>query len=341
MKAKPVAAAVALVPTTWPGWLALAIIAGGLGAAILRRYPMAYTMALLSIGVFVVQLGSRALVPCVIPSIGVRADCVLAELSFIPPFTWGGDRPLTIFTYMFVHADLFHLAGNLFILLTAGPALEERIGSRNFLLIYVAAGLGAALASVGLWQVGFFTDPVHGDAEAYSPNVGASGAIFGVLTAFATLFPREKLPMILPFMFFVFWLPSVTVLALHLAINVLYLFSNTTVAWWGHFAGFMVGLAFAPWLGRHLPTQRKRGRRLDVDTEALQPLAQSHMQRSALRELERLKHDHTHDDRVLAETWWERFLAQAHCPRCGAKLHLEGGELVCPRGDYRVVALRG
>lgn len=322
----------ALLPTTWPALLALAIIAVGLGAAVVRRYPMSYSMALLCIAVFVVQLGSQAVVRCGL--LGLRADCVLVELSFIAPFTAEGDRVLTPLTYMFVHADLLHLAGNLFILLTAGPALEERIGSRNFVVIYLLAGFGAAAATVGLWQVDFF--PPGGE---FSPNVGASGAIFGVLTAFATLYPRERLPMILPFMFFVFWMPAVTVLGLHLAINVVYLFSNTNVAWWGHFAGFIVGLAVAPWLARHMPRKRK-GAPLDVDTEALRPLATTHMQRSALRELERLKGNQTHDDRVLAEAWWERFTASAHCPVCGDKLGVSDGSLVCPRGDYTVVAMR-
>jgi membrane associated rhomboid family serine protease len=337
---------VAIFPVTLPGLLALALVVGGLAAAVWRRYPMAYTMALLSIGVFVIQLGSGAMVRCRIEDIGFRSDCVVADLSFIAPFLFEGQRLLTPFTYMFVHADLFHLAGNLFILLTAGPALEERIGSRNFVLIYLAAGLGAAAATVGLWQVGWFEPRAAGlvlpgqeGGGEFSPNVGASGAIFGVLTAFAVLYPREKLPMILPMMFFVFWMPAVTVLLLHLAINVVYLFGYTNVAWWGHFGGFFVGLALAPLLQRHLPA-RKVAEALQVDTEALRPVARSHMERSALRELERLRTPQTKDDRLLAEAWWEKFLHSAHCPTCGRKLEQKGKDLACPHGDFAVQALR-
>jgi len=338
---------VALLPTTWPALLALALILGGLAAAVWRRYPMAYTMALLCIGVYVVQLGSGAMVRCSLGGLGFRSDCVLAELSFIAPLVAQGDRVLSPFTYMFVHADLLHLAGNLFILLTAGPALEERIGTRNFLVIYLLAGFGAAAATTGLWQLDFFREPQPGDlfpiaggaGGEFSPNVGASGAIFGVLTAFAALFPREKLPMILPFMFFVFWMPSATVLLLHLALNVVYLFSSTNIAWWGHFAGFFVGLAIAPILHKHLPA-RKLDEALQVDTEALRPVARTHLERSALRELERLKTPQTKDDRLLAETWWERFLHSAHCPACGRKLEQKGKDLACPYGDFAVRALR-
>lgn len=324
---------VALVPTTLPGLVALALVLGGFALAVWRRYPMSYAMALLSIGVFVVQLGSQAFVQCRV--LGFRADCVLAELSFIAPLTWEGERVLTPFTYMFVHADLLHIAGNMFILLTAGPALEERIGSRNFLVIYVLAGLGAAAATVGLWQVGFFAE-----GQEFSPNVGASGAIFGVLTGFAVLFPRERLPMVMPMMFFVFWMPAFTVLLLHLAFNVVYFLGQTNIAWWGHLAGFFVGLAVAPALHKHLPARRVP-RAFALDLEALRPLATTGVQRSALRELERLQQPQTPDDRAMAEAWWERFVAHAHCPVCRQKLEERDGELVCPQQDYQVRAFQG
>ena len=337
----------ALLPTTWPAWVALALILAGIAVAVVRRYPMSYAMAMVCIGVFVVQsVGPRCVL--LVDAQPIRTDCVLAELSFIAPLTWVGERLLTPFTYMFVHADVLHIAGNLFILLTAGPALEERIGSRNFLVIYLLAGLAGAAATLGLWQVGFFHDaasgalfPVAGGAGGeFSPNIGASGAIFGVLTAFATLYPRERLPMILPMMFFVLWMPAVTVLLLYLAINVLYLFSHTNIAWWGHFAGFFVGLAVAPLLAKHLPVRRVN-KPLHVDTAALQPLAQTNVQRNALRELDRLREPKTPDDRALAEVWWERFVASAQCPVCSRKMELQEGSLVCPNGDYQVQAVAG
>jgi rhomboid family protein len=313
----------------------LVLLAGGLALAAWRRYPVSYTMALLSIGVFVVQLVGPAGCPRQGVDVGgalIRGNCVVAELSFIPALTGVTSRILTPFTYMFVHADLLHIAGNMFMLLTVGPALEERIGHRNFLLVYVAAGLGAAAASVGLWLIGFFQG-----GQEFSPNVGASGAIFGVLTAFAFLYPREKLPMMMPMMWFVFWLPSVTVLLLYLAFNLVYMFTNSNIAWWGHFAGFLVGLAIAPLIPRRAPTlARAREEQMRVDTEALKPVATTHMQRSALRELERLREPKTPDDRAMAQVWWDRFVAHAHCPACSHKLELRDGALACPKGDFTV-----
>jgi membrane associated rhomboid family serine protease len=327
----------ALVPTTTPALLALAMLVAGLAVALWRRFPMSYTMALLSLGVFVLEMAGRfGAGACGLQqgsAVVLRADCVLVELSFIPGPFLDGQRLLTPFTYMFVHADILHIVGNMFILLTAGPALEERVGSRNFLLVYLAAGLAAAAATLGLIFARF---PGVG---LLTPNVGASGAIFGVLTAFAVLYPRERLPMMMPMGFFVFWMPSFYVLLLYLGFNLVYILSSTTIAWWGHFAGFLVGLAAAPLLQGRLP-KRRRTEPVRVDVDALRALAHTHFQRSALHELQRLQHAQTPDDAALADVWWERFLQSAHCPQCHAKLRLEDGTLACPHGDYEVRALR-
>ncbi|MCA1812562.1 MAG: rhomboid family intramembrane serine protease, partial [Halobacteriales archaeon] len=311
----------------------------GLALAVWRRFPMAYTMALLCIGVFVVQIGSQgARIGCAIvtPQGIDRADCVLADLSFIASPFLQGDRLLTPLTYMFVHADILHIAGNMFILLTAGPALEERVGSRNFLLLYIVAGLAGAFATIGLWKVGF-----QPGLMAFAPNVGASGAIFGVLTAFAVLAPREKLPMMMPMGFFMFWMPSLFVLLLYLGFNLVYVVSNTNIAWWGHFAGFLVGLALGPVLVGKLKPAARGGKPVNVDVEALRPLARTHMQRSALAELQRLQAGQTHDDAQLQQVWLERFGHAARCPECEAAMVWDGGTLACPQGHVRVAAVAG
>jgi membrane associated rhomboid family serine protease len=84
-------------------------------------------------------------------------------------------RPWTIITYMFLHAGLMHLAFNMLALFFFGPRVEERLGSRNFLTLYLIAGITGALASL-------ITTP--GAAV-----LGASGAVFGVMLAFAYFWP--------------------------------------------------------------------------------------------------------------------------------------------------------
>lgn len=90
-----------------------------------------------------------------------------------------------VFTYAFLHGNGWHLFFNMFALWMCGPAVESRWGSRQFFLYYILCGLGAALAQFAL-------APAH-------LVVGASGAIYGLLLAFAFLYPDAIM-----YLFFIF-----------------------------------------------------------------------------------------------------------------------------------------
>ncbi len=91
-------------------------------------------------------------------------------------------RPWTFVTYMFVHAGLLHLLGNMLMLFVFGPAVEHRLGGRAFLLYYLYCGIGAAVLSLALSGV-----------MPTAAIVGASGAVLGVGVAFALLWPDAEL----------------------------------------------------------------------------------------------------------------------------------------------------
>ena len=97
--------------------------------------------------------------------------------GFIPLFAL--QRPWTFLTYMFLHAGPLHLAFNLLALFMFGGSVEERIGSRTFIWFYLLCGMGGAALSFVLMQL----VPIR------LPIVGASGAIYGVLVAFAWNWP--------------------------------------------------------------------------------------------------------------------------------------------------------
>jgi membrane associated rhomboid family serine protease len=101
---------------------------------------------------------------------------LVSYLAFTPsrvfPQVW------TIFTYMFVHAGLFHLLFNMLSLFFFGPPLEERWGGREFLKFYLIAGAGGAALS--------FVFPQNS-------IVGASGAVYGVMVAFAMYWPDNPI----------------------------------------------------------------------------------------------------------------------------------------------------
>lgn len=308
-----------LAPETTASLLGLVLIGAGLALAAWRRFPWAYTLGLLSIAVFVVQLLQPALgSACALIRGGtvVRADCVSYELGFVVDRFFAGEQWWSPLTYMFVHGGLLHLAGNMFVLLTAGPRLEEKIGAKPFLLVYLASGVVAAFATLAVGYAGLVPEIVFS-----IPNVGASGAIFGILTMFAWLHPREPLPIPIGIAIgLIFWLPAYTVLIIHLGLNVVSIVSGDNVAWWGHLGGFFAGLVFAIVLpARLLP--RARGR---VEVEALRPLASTPQLRAALTEIERLGAPQTHDDPAFQNAWLDRFFSQAACPSCGGSIAWDG-----------------
>jgi len=87
-------------------------------------------------------------------------------------------RPWTVVSYMFLHGGLMHLGLNMLILYFFGPRLEYRLGARHFLGLYFVSGIAAAMFS-------FFTPA--------ATIVGASGAIYGIMLAYADYWPRDRL----------------------------------------------------------------------------------------------------------------------------------------------------
>ena len=112
-------------------------------------------------------------------------------------------RPWQVLTYMFVHANFAHLFFNMWALLLFGMALEKAIGTKKFLILYFACGIGAYLLHTGVpWiQYSYF---LSAGAEQNlfnllrTPTLGASGAIYGIEVAFAMVYPDMKLMLIFP-----------------------------------------------------------------------------------------------------------------------------------------------
>src|SRR5579875_824300 len=197
-------------------------------------------------------------------SLGAGADTLIARYGMIPArvAAIGSTSPpaalqalLTLLTAMFIHAGVLHLAGNMLFLFIFGPAVEMRLGHRNYLYFYLAAGVAAGLAMV-------FIDPT-----ARVPVIGASGAIAAVPGAYFILYPRARILTLLPFFFIIelVEVPAVVYLLLWFGWQLLsalqsHAFANMAggVAWWAHIGGFMFGLAAAPWLARKQKPARRR-----------------------------------------------------------------------------------
>jgi len=105
-------------------------------------------------------------------------------------------NPIQIFTYMFLHSGTSHIFSNMFGLFMFGPMLENFLGSKRFLILYIVSGVGACLlhGGISLFEISQFPlDSADYTMMMSIPMVGASGAIFGMLGAFARLFPNTEM----------------------------------------------------------------------------------------------------------------------------------------------------
>ncbi len=138
----------------------------------------------------------------------------------------------SLFTSMFLHGGLAHLAGNLYFLWVFGDNVEDRMGRIPLLALYLVAGVVAGLAHAVF------------DADKTLPVVGASGAISGVMAAYAVLFPRARLISLI-FFFRVRWRAWLYLFG-WLGLQVLGALIRTGgIAWWAHVGGFVVGAIMA------------------------------------------------------------------------------------------------
>ena len=118
-------------------------------------------------------------------------------------------KPWQVLTHMFMHGGFWHLLFNMYTLYIFGTVLERVWGSKKFLIFYFVTGLGAAANHTGVeWiQMKVLLNQVaDGSLVAmesiarlkYTPTVGASGAIYGVLMGYAMLYPDSLLTLIFP-----------------------------------------------------------------------------------------------------------------------------------------------
>ena len=104
-----------------------------------------------------------------------------------------------IITHMFMHGGFMHIFFNMYTLLIFGMVLERTIGPKKFLLFYMVTGLGAAALHTGVEYLQTLNKvPVLYERLLYTPTLGASGAVYGVLLGYAMLYPNNVLTLIFP-----------------------------------------------------------------------------------------------------------------------------------------------
>jgi membrane associated rhomboid family serine protease len=137
---------------------------------------------------------------------------------------------------MFLHADFFHIGGNMLFLYVFGDNVEDAFGHIRYLLFYLICGLVA--------------DSVHILSISTSsglniPTLGASGAISGVMGAYILLYPRARIEtLIVTFVITIVSIPAVFFLGFWFLLQLLYswLDPSGNIAYWAHIGGFVAGL---------------------------------------------------------------------------------------------------
>ena len=139
---------------------------------------------------------------------------------------------LTPIAAMFIHGGLLHLAGNTLYLWIFGRRIEDLLGHGRCFLFYLVCGLAAAAVQVA------------SDPDSYAPIVGASGAVSGLLGAYAVSYPTGRLRLLWPPMrvpaalFLLAWIVIQILSGLGAGVE-----ASSGIAWWAHVGGFVTGMA--------------------------------------------------------------------------------------------------
>jgi membrane associated rhomboid family serine protease len=141
-----------------------------------------------------------------------------------------GFLPWQLFTYQFMHANFSHIFFNLFALWMFGTEVEYNLGSKKFLIFYLAAGVGAGLLHLAT--------PLLGVPSA--PTVGASGSLYGVMIAFALFNPDRYI-----YIYFLLPVKAKYLIGFMILLD-LFMFgnANSNVAHLAHIGGAITGFLF-------------------------------------------------------------------------------------------------
>jgi membrane associated rhomboid family serine protease len=174
----------------------------------------------------VVAFLASLMLPDIIRAFGLRPGAVIEQFAVWQPVS-----------YMFLHGGIGHLLFNMLALWMFGTELERMWGTRFFTKFYFVCGIGAGLTTL-LWAVSPlpFSDEMY-----YTTTIGASGAIYGVLLAYALYFPHRPI-----YLYFVFPIPARYFVMIIGAITFLSSIgaAGSGIAHTAHLGGLVVGYVY-------------------------------------------------------------------------------------------------
>ncbi|MGD9764136.1 MAG: rhomboid family intramembrane serine protease [Candidatus Binatia bacterium] len=202
--------------------------------------------------VFIQGMGSEPALSRSVCALGLIPGELLGRIRPGTAIAMGGDVPcvigesswLTLLSSMFMHGSWFHLIGNMWFLWVFGNNVEDALGHVRYLVFYLLCGVAAAAAQM-------LTNP-----SSPLPMVGASGAIGGVMGAYAVRYPHARVltGVLLGFYFRTIWVPAWFMLGYWFLIQFLAGLPSLGseeggVAFWAHIGGFVAGVVLLYLLG--------------------------------------------------------------------------------------------
>lgn len=186
-----------------------------------------YSLLAINIAAFVLSFLANPQMP-----FPVDLTLIPAKVDLLQPASW-----FTIFTSMFLHASILHIAGNMLFLWIFGDNVEDKLGHIGYLFFYLLCGVGADVLHIATTN-----DPTI-------PTLGASGAISGVIGAYVLFFPRHKVKMLIWIFIFiqVLRIPAWVWIGIWFLQQALMAGFDKAggVAYFAHIGGFLAGLGLA------------------------------------------------------------------------------------------------
>lgn len=253
-------------------------------------------------------------------SFSISSSAVAADLAFRPSYLNSPSSLYTLFTSMFLHWGFLHIIGNMIVLLLIGIPFEHRVGRKKFMLIYLLSGIaGTLFFSVAEWGSTVLTG-------------GASGAIFGILGAFAAAYPWDEVVMPIP-AFIVFFVRMKVIVAavlfgllqVVLAVAEQYFPSKGLggIAYLAHLGGLVAGIILSVIvIKKEVPQTRA-----EFEFKALEGLLTTEKQKEIFRKIKEA------DFPEVREAWVSQLLRELKCSRCGGTIKKDGS---CSDCGYRL-----
>jgi membrane associated rhomboid family serine protease len=317
-----------ILPLGIPSIIAIAIMIGGIAISFYKKLLLTYALIITNFIVFIITLTF----PYVISELGFRP--IYLSTTYYPQI-------YTLFSSMFIHVDFLHIIGNMLVFFFIGFQFEQRVGSKNFLIIYLIAGIVGSLTHS---LVVYATYTSIGDL--FIPLVGASGAIFGIMGAFAFAYPHDRIVMPIPIGFFMIIRRVKVIFAVLLFAGIetiiVIIGSQDHTAHFAHLGGLIGGVLLSAVLIKRKLKSDDINRNPEIITPLqfeVKPRTLDYTSLNSLATTPELKQilDRIQQESVpqVRDIWLDHFLEKTTCPKCQSPLKHFNGKIWCDTCGFK------